>query len=1170
MLVPAIRLQYRFLRRKFPLWFRPVLALVMVCVAALGAGAAYWATKAEEESILLKQQLVVGRFQEVALLAHYAHQYAMWTTLINDSIDHQNLGLRLYSTADSVREADPAEATRLDFQAQEEFARARVYRTFYHFLLHPDEKLSIDDTLARDVSAELARFGFGVGDEGPQVTPDKSQAAGEEANRRTAAPDLGAKFWKSLDYRIEDAHGRTKSYSRAVVLYVLALVLFTFADLNLRSLGRSCVLAGTGLCVVVATSVFAAKADASFLYLVGAISLIAVLAIWAAARRGLLLSVAREEEEPLHAHEVENKGFWGGSLFLHHSHGARSRAAITLIAISVFLSSFVGYLYVVASTTREHMSHEALKHQVAFARNSTTSAATAMAGGLQPSINLLAKQFHCEAVTEQELFPQVGADKHVSEWGGVGVEIKRDGATRVVSVKEDGPAAQAGMRAGDIITHIDGQSVSLIPLNVVVNRLRGRIGLPVTLRISRDGAASPLEFTLIRGKITGDFTVAENGEALFRNMKFACDELNSEKSLQNQLYIQRAGYETGYAPGHDMYYRALYFLSRGNPAYFYALADGYEELAARWNANATVYLANLSLFAIALYLFGQALGVGRAWQAHAFLGSGTFLVALSAGWAIVTWADLSEGRPDVPSRCTEGISDEAHSPAERLVDIAAHHYGQGEALYKLADAPADFRKSADALDCAVAARPNFGRAHSLRSSAYKSMDSSHRTDTYLPASSWSRIRETVAARTQALKAFQINNVDPAWILSANAFDELVLALTEGDHAALGSAIQVFAARVTSEEKRETTSAEVSDPDLYVNYGLALLADNRPKEAEAVYRHAIKDLHVAQNKRLVVEALTDLRMLATNCAHLQPQETCASLNGSVRKIKESLVGAEWHDGPITEHPGLSDISVQVTPYSAGWRGRLDPSAGDEKHKITVVWYMLDTASESGRPEAMQLWRSIHGLSRTVEIASLKHNADGTVESEIPYLKEQSQCLAEGTYVPEIYIDGALVSPADLPGAAVKQFETYRSRYLNVVMCRPAGWKMSASLWQIPMRIFLDAQNQESALVFAFHAPRGKPADELKGEYLGKGINYLFGINPTAQAERGRRNIAAGVLNFHGCDGTVPKGAVPHREWVTSEGFVYVALVFPWIPTEDACQVLSSLNNYFEPYSPPEKK
>jgi len=571
MLLRAIQLRYDLLRSKSELWFRPVLALIMVSTAALGAGAAYWATEAEEQTILLKQRLVVGRFQEVALWSQYAQQFATSWTFKNEENNHKELGLRLSRTADRIREADFTEAARLDFQAQEEFGRARLYRTFYHFLRGSDETSTIDEFLPREVSRELRQFGFGVDDTGPKASPDKSQAAGEATNGRTAARDL----WKSFDERIEQAHSSVLFYSQAVVLYVLALVLFTFADLNLRSASRSGVLTGIGLGIVAVTSAFAISNDFSFLYVVATVLVIACLTVWFASLSGLLLSVASEEEEPLHAHEIETKGFWGASLILHHSSNARSRMAITLIAISVFLSSLVGYFYVVASKAREDMAHEALVHQVAFADTSTTSTTHALAGQLQPAIDLLANQFHCAAALQQELFPRQAAEKQVTEFGGVGVEIKTDGGIVVVATREDGPAARAGVRAGDTITHIDGQSIELIPLNTVANRLRGTIGSSVILRIARSGVSSPIELDVIRGKVIGDFRIAENGESRYRNTTVACEGMDTKKVREAEKFIQNADYEGGFHPGHDLFYRTFYRTERGNPARLYAMADGY-------------------------------------------------------------------------------------------------------------------------------------------------------------------------------------------------------------------------------------------------------------------------------------------------------------------------------------------------------------------------------------------------------------------------------------------------------------------------------------------------------------------------------------------------------------------------------------------------------------------
>ena len=86
-------------------------------------------------------------------------------------------------------------------------------------------------------------------------------------------------------------------------------------------------------------------------------------------------------------------------------------------------------------------------------------------------------------------------------FGGLGIEVMmEDGLVKVMSPFDDSPAAQAGILANDLITHIDGTQVQGLSLNQAVDRMRGDIGSKVTLKILRNKTQT-LEVTLTRATI---------------------------------------------------------------------------------------------------------------------------------------------------------------------------------------------------------------------------------------------------------------------------------------------------------------------------------------------------------------------------------------------------------------------------------------------------------------------------------------------------------------------------------------------------------------------------------------------------------------------------------------------------------------------------------------------
>jgi len=85
------------------------------------------------------------------------------------------------------------------------------------------------------------------------------------------------------------------------------------------------------------------------------------------------------------------------------------------------------------------------------------------------------------------------------EFGGLGIEVTmEDGFVKVVSPIDDTPAAKAGVKAGDYIVALDGESVIGLSLNDAVDRMRGKVGTQIKITIQREGTAEPIEVDITR------------------------------------------------------------------------------------------------------------------------------------------------------------------------------------------------------------------------------------------------------------------------------------------------------------------------------------------------------------------------------------------------------------------------------------------------------------------------------------------------------------------------------------------------------------------------------------------------------------------------------------------------------------------------------------------------
>ena len=107
-------------------------------------------------------------------------------------------------------------------------------------------------------------------------------------------------------------------------------------------------------------------------------------------------------------------------------------------------------------------------------------------------------------------------DQTRGEYGGLGLEVtSEDGVVKVISPMDGTPAARAGIKAGDYITSVNGESVLGLSVSDAVKQMRGRPGESVLLTIAREKTDS-FDVKLVRevikpksatARMEGDFGV---------------------------------------------------------------------------------------------------------------------------------------------------------------------------------------------------------------------------------------------------------------------------------------------------------------------------------------------------------------------------------------------------------------------------------------------------------------------------------------------------------------------------------------------------------------------------------------------------------------------------------------------------------------------------------------
>ncbi len=625
----------------------------------------------------------------------------------------------------------------------------------------------------------------------------------------------------------------------------------------------------------------------------------------------------------------------------------------------------------------------------------------------------------------------------------------------------------------------------------------------------------------------------------------------------------------------------LYYKGNTNPAQLYALADGYIGLAEKWEVKSTTYILALTLFAIALYLLGQSLGMdvrvdkgrdhvklkGEGVPATVLAFAGTALAVGTFIHAFVVYLRPAQPSSTLSERCEsdrERFAGE-RDRAEHTIQLAASFYGSGKALIDRAETGDEYKLAAKELDCAVEARPDFARAQYERSTAYSAIKRADREGSYTSFPTKDLLPDIARSLEKTAAALSMAGWSPTpRMLNRQGFNATLLALTNGDLSRLDTAIAVLQRGVdaTAIEKGDKLDLDVvqklrpADLNiaslLYTNLALARLAKGDRLRAEAMYGAAIEHLRLTADQQLVGSMMTDLNILETYCPKVHSAgAVCGDTKAATTRIKRLLLMG----GAATPSPGrvrVSDPEFSVRASRVSWKAKFE-NFNQGTDRFSVVWLTLV-------PE-WNVWRVVLPLFGPTNQKLLPSTGLGDLMRN--YHDGASHCLPPGQYRAEFYLNGELVEAKTTKPVQAPAFSNYRSREMNMAFCQPEGWTTSGSV-QIDegrylMREFKTQDAKPVGFLFTFFASKNEPESQARTTYRQRAWTLLKRWTRSTTTDE---QFNAALNRFTGCDQPIPASTILHRSWVMPDGMIHIAFVIgDRVPGGDACQVLESIGNFY---------
>ena len=184
--------------------------------------------------------------------------------------------------------------------------------------------------------------------------------------------------------------------------------------------------------------------------------------------------------------------------------------ALVLLGVSLFLAGVAVERYVLAgrlaaAETTSGLNAALLDEarrviQENFVDREAATDERLQTGALSGMVDILGDIGHSRFMTPAMVEDQ--ANYIAGEFEGIGAYVEmRDGFVTIVSPIDNSPAQAAGILPGDIVTAVDGNDVTGLSLQEVVDMILGPAGTPVTLTLFRPETSEELTLTLERARI---------------------------------------------------------------------------------------------------------------------------------------------------------------------------------------------------------------------------------------------------------------------------------------------------------------------------------------------------------------------------------------------------------------------------------------------------------------------------------------------------------------------------------------------------------------------------------------------------------------------------------------------------------------------------------------------